>query len=399
MTSIICPKCSHKFPLSESLDKEMQQLLQANSDKVEHEKNALRLQMENYLKQKEEEYNNKAKDFDKERTLIAQQAKDKVNQEYTIRLQVLEQERNDKVKQVQEYEKKQLIFLREQQEVAQKLKNFNYEVEKQALINRKEIEQELLAKQNELVDLKLKEKDTQMESLRKTIEELKRKSEQGSMQLQGEAQELLLQQVLQESFKYDTITEVGKGVEGADCIQMVTSNTGQQLGSIIYESKNAKGWKNEWIEKLKNDKRNQKADIAILVTQAFPKQVTRFTEIDGVWVCSFGEAIALATVLRQGIVQVQAALKSQENKGDKMQMLYHFLTSNEFKNHLEAIMEGFVSMKDGVVKERLMMEKIWKEREKQIDKVLLNTSGLYGSLKGIAGNSIGNIPLLESGLN
>jgi hypothetical protein len=234
-----------------------------------------------------------------------------------------------------------------------------------------------------------------MDSLKKTIEELKRKSEQGSMQAQGEAQELMLEDMLKDHFPYDILSEVGKGVEGADCIQTICTKNGTECGAIIYESKNAKHWKNEWIDKLKNDMRNKKADIAILVTQIFPKNMTRFGEVDGVWVCNFSEVIPLVNVIRSGIINVHEVRKNQENKGDKMQMLYEFLTGNEFRGQVEAIVEGFVSMRNGITKERVTMEKIWKEREKQIEKVLISTSGMFGSIKGIAGASIGDIPLLD----
>jgi hypothetical protein len=187
-------------------------------------------------------------------------------------------------------------------------------------------------------------------------------------------------------------------VEGADCIQTVRNRNGQDCGTIIFESKRTKTFNNAWIDKLKADMRSQGADVAILVTQAYPKDQTCFGERDGIWICSFSEVLALTNALRHTIIRVSETTKAEENKGEKMQMLYSYLTGNEFRQSIETIVEGFLSMKNNITKERVQMEKMWKEREKQLEKVLLSTSGLYGSIKGIAGASIGNIPLLEDGL-
>jgi hypothetical protein len=245
----------------------------------------------------------------------------------------------------------------------------------------------------------MKELEKQLEDQRRLAEEMKRKAEQGSMQLQGEAQELLLEELLKDHFPYDNISEVGKGVEGADCIQTVHNHLGSECGKIIFESKRTKTFNNAWIEKLKNDMRSKKADVAILVTQAYPKEMSCFGERDGVWICSFSEVIALTTALRHTIMRVADTKKLEENKGEKMQMLYNYLTGNEFRQNIETIVEGFLSMKNAITKERVQMEKLWKEREKQLEKVLLSTSGMYGSIKGIAGASVGTIPLLEDGID
>jgi hypothetical protein len=228
-------------------------------------------------------------------------------------------------------------------------------------------------------------------------EEMRRKAEQGSMQLQGEAQELLLEEILRDSFPHDLVVEVGKGVEGADCMLIVRSNSGMEYGKIIFESKRAKGWNNSWIEKLRNDMRNKQADLAILVTQVFPKNMECFGEKDGIWICTFKEVAGLTSALRNAIIRIAETKKTEENKGEKMQMLYNFLTGLEFRQQIEAIVEGFSEMEQSIMKERIMMEKMWKERKKQLDKVLISTAGMYGSIRGIAGSSVRSIPLLEGG--
>ncbi len=417
MNNIVCPNCSHSFTISDTVDKELQEAraaakkevqaerekLQLQMDaerdameqKLETDKLSLRKQMTEYKEKKEAELEAKLKQWEIEKEAAANKAKQKVADEYKVRMAALEAESNEKTLKLQAAEQEQLAFLRKQEAFEKQKRDLDIEIEKRLIAERKNIEQEMLVQEKEVFDLKIKEKDTQMESMRKTIDELRKKSEQGSMQAQGEAQELLLEETLVEHFPFDTINEVKKGAEGADCILEVKDRVGQHCGSIIFESKNAKNWSNAWIEKLKNDKRNKNADIAVLVTQVYPKNVTQFCEIDGVWVCGYKDVLPLVQVLRMGIMSVHQVSRSQENKTDKMTLLYEYLTSNEFKGQIEVITEGFLAMRSSIDKERITMEKIWKEREKQIQKVLVSTSGLYGSVKGIAGASIADIPLLD----
>ena len=215
------------------------------------------------------------------------------------------------------------------------------------------------------------------------------------MQLQGEVQELLLENILHSTFPHDKIIPVGKGVRGADCIQTICNPFGQDCGKIIYESKRTNNFSMDWIEKLKHDMRSLGADIAVIVTQTLPKDMERFGEKDGVYICTFEEVRSLATVLRLSILKTFQITKSQENKGDKMHMLYDYLTSTEFNEQWKAIREGFMSMRLSIQKERDAMEKLWKAREKQLEKVLLNAAHIKGSVEGIAGADAVNLNLLE----
>ncbi|HVK97941.1 MAG TPA: DUF2130 domain-containing protein [Flavisolibacter sp.] len=380
--TIQCPSCKTEFALGEA--------------EAEEFKKELQQKMTSYVKQKEDEYLQKVAQFEKQKQLIEAEATRKVSEEMQSRIKALQEEAQVKTHQLQQLQKKELDLLRDKNELEQKARNIEIEIEKRLLENRKKIEAEAIQRENQLFDLKMKEKDLQLESMKKTIEELKRKSEQGSMQLQGEAQETLLEELLKDCFPYDDIKEVGKGVEGADCILTVRNNFGTDCGKIIFESKRTKSFSNGWIDKLKNDMRSQQADVAILVTQCYPKEMSCFGEKDGVWICSYTEVIALTTAMRHTIIRIAETRKGEENKGEKMQMLYSYLTSNEFRQQMEAIVEGFVSLKTSITKERMQMEKLWKEREKQLERVLISTSGLYGSIKGIAGASIGSIPLLEA---
>ncbi len=215
------------------------------------------------------------------------------------------------------------------------------------------------------------------------------------MQIQGEIQELELEAILKEVFPFDIISEVGKGVRGADCIQTVRNNFGQECGKIIYESKKTQSFSNDWIEKLKTDLRAQQADIAVIVTQVMPKDMTQFGEKNGVWICSFAEVRALSFILRHTLLKLHLAAKSQENKGDKMQVLYDYLTGNEFAEQWKAIREGFLGLKISIQKERDAMEKLWKAREMQLQKILLNATHISGSIEGISGLENVDIHLLD----
>jgi hypothetical protein len=377
-TNIKCPNCGHEFELNESLKNE-----------VEKE---LRGKMIDWQKKKEEEFEN-------QKSILISETHKKATDETATKLKSLEEEARIKTQQLKELQKKELDLLRDKNALEEKQKNLEVEIEKRFLEKRKEIEEGAIKREQELFDLKTKEYKLQMEQQQKLIEELKRKSEQGSMQLQGESQELLLEEILKENFPFDIIEEVGKGVEGADCIQLVRNASGVVCGRIIYESKRTKAWSNGWIDKLKADMRNSGSDVAILVSQVFPKDMEKFGEKDGIWICNFSEVSSVSYLLRNGILKIYEANKSQENKGDKMHMLYDYLTGIEFRGQMEAIVEGFMAMKQSIMKERIQMEKLWKEREKQLEKVLISTSGMYGSIKGIAGASIGDIPLLEGDTN
>ena len=373
-TEIKCPNCGTEFKLNESLKNE-----------VEKE---LRGKMMDWQKKKEDE-------FEKQKIALINDTLRKATDDTVVKIKALEEESRIKTQQLQTLQKKELDLLRDKNALEEKQKNLEVEIEKRFLEKRKEIEESAIKKEQEIFDLKTKEYKLQMEQQQKLIEELKRKSEQGSMQLQGESQELLLEEILQSYFPFDIIEEVEKGVEGADCIQVIRNNSDTICGKIIYESKRTKAWSNGWIDKLKADMRNSGSDVAILVTQVFPKDMEKFGEKDGVWICTFNEVSSVAQLLRNGIIKIYEAQKSQENKGDKMQLLYNYLTGIEFRGQMESIVEGFMAMKQSIMKERIQMEKLWKEREKQLEKVLLSTSGLYGSVKGIAGAGVSNIPLLD----
>jgi len=388
-TEIKCPNCGHEFEPTDSIREEVQKELRSKMSewqKQQQQKFEAQLLEEKKKTQKEtEELIRKSISADFEHKL---QIAEKNNKEY-----------EEKLKQARE---QQTEFLRKEQELKNKEAELELSVQKKLQEEREKLageirkleEQRIAAKETEF-QLRLKEMEEKLEAQKKLAEEMKRKAEQGSMQSQGESQELLLEELLKTSFPFDVITEVGKGVRGADCIQTVRNGFGQECGKIIFESKRTKDFANDWIEKLKADMRSQGADVAVIVTQALPKDMNSFGEKDGVWICSFNEVKPVVHMLRDAVIKIYNATRSQENKGDKMHLLYDYLTSREFAEQWAAIREGFMSMKISIQKERDQMEKLWKAREKQLEKVLLNAAHIRGSIEGISGTDV-DLNLLEN---
>ncbi|GAC1423298.1 MAG: DUF2130 domain-containing protein [Flavisolibacter sp.] len=415
-TNIKCPNCTVEFDVQDVLSADMEHKIKLQYDKQFQQNLALLNAEKKKLEEDQQLFEEKRK---KENEIFQQKlAQEKIKLESEILIQVrksmaeefenelhiLKTNAADSEQKLKNSRQKELEFLKKEQELKNKEQELEILVQRTLLEERNLLTQQIrkeesdrgMLKETEYL-LKLRELEKQLEDQRKMADEMKRKAEQGSMQLQGEAQELLLEELLKDNFPYDTIGEVGKGVEGADCIQTIRNLFGTECGKIIFESKRTKSFNNSWIEKLKTDMRSKQADVAILVTQVYPKDMGCFGEREGVWICSFSEVVALTHALRHTVLRIAETKKAEENKGEKMQMLYSYLTGIEFRQQIETIVEGFLAMKISLSKERLQMEKIWKEREKQLEKVLLSTSGLYGSIKGIAGASIRDIPLLENG--
>ena len=413
-TQIKCPNCSHLFQMEDAVSEEY--------------KKELREKMTEYIKKKDEELLKKQEEFLRKEQMLLQQAQQKeaeyagkladekvkiqksleenirksISADFENQVNLLQQSNKDNEIKLQEARSKQLEYLKKEQELKNKEQEMEIHIQQTLLKERQKIgeeirkleEQRTSARETEY-QLRMKEMEKQLEDQKKLVDEMKRKAEQGSMQMQGEVQELLLEDLLRGSFPFDMITEVGKGVRGADCIQTIRNQFGQECGKIIYESKRAQHFANDWIEKLKAEMRTQGAEVAVIVTQAMPKDMEQFGEKNGVWICSFAEVRALAHILRDGIIKIYNASRSQENKGDKMHLLYDYLTGQEFAEQWKAIREGFLSMRMSIQKERDAMEKLWKAREKHLEKVLLNAAHIRGSIEGIAGQDSIDLNLLE----
>lgn len=415
-TTIICPQCNHEFEpsdaIAQSIEKEMRGKLEVewrkrleglNADKQAIEQR--QKELEQRAQQQDEELKRRLEAEKKGiEELLAKQIGEKVQGDFAVKLRMLEDANKEQDAKLAEARQKELDFLKKMQELKTREHELEVEMQRRMLEERNKLGEQIKKEEEEknrlketAHQMKVKELEKQLEDQRKLAEEMRRKAEQGSMQLQGEVQELALEELLRSSFPFDLVSEVGKGVRGADCIQTVRNNLGQECGKIIYESKRTKEFSVEWIEKLKADMRSQGADVAVIVTQAKPKDMDGFGEKDGVWICGFNDVKALAIVLRDLIIKVYTATKNHENKGDKMTLLYNYLTGTEFSEQWKAIREAFMSMRTTIQRERDMMEKLWKAREKQLEKVLLNAAHVKGSIEGIAGMDNVDLNLIEDG--
>ncbi len=415
-----CPKCQEPIDVNEALYKQIEQENQnkflAQQKAFEKEVNEKRVQYQSYFKNleqkeevlKEREKEQKAK-FDEavkqasalalqdERAKIIEEARKNAFLEQQKGLELLQKELDEKSKQVQELHQKEAEIerlKRENNEAESRLKAENEKKLNEKLdLEREKIEKAL----HEKNELKFKQQEEQLEMLRNELKNAQRKAELSSQQFQGEVQELAIEEFLRQKFPLDCIEEIKKGQRGGDCIQVVHTREFQNCGKIYYESKRTKEFQKAWVEKLKSDMREIGADVGVIVSEALPKEMERMGLFEGVWVCSFEEFKGLSAVLREGVIQVGLAKKSQENKGDKMDLLYHYLTSSEFSMQVNAIIEGFEQLRADLESEKRAMARIWKSREKQMEKVFEGTINMYGSIKGIAGNAIGQVKALELG--
>lgn len=405
--SIKCPHCGQEVDISNALYSELEQKMQ--------KKYALE------VKKHREDYK-KAKDELKKQELQIQKKHDEFEKSLHVRLkEELTKERQrleiDVKKEIQNEQSLLIFKLKEQiEQKSEQLKDLNatkIEIEKlkrqkdeaeqiatlKAQQNLSEQLKEEKAKLTKLFqdenEMKLKQKDEQLNQIKRQLDEAKRKTEQGSMQTQGEAGELVIEEWLKLNYPLDEIEDIKKGQRGADCLQRVNTREMTNCGTIYYESKITKDFKPQWIEKFKSDMIEKAVDVGVLVTATMPKDMQNMGLLDGVWVCSFKEFRGLSAVIRENIINLAYALKSEENRSDKMSLLYGYLTSNEFSMQIESIVDGFTQMQSDLEAEKRAMARIWKQREKQISKVIENTTGMYGSIKGIAGNAVANVKSLE----
>jgi len=399
-TEVKCPSCGHSFPIEEVMAEEYKQ--------------QLRLKMQDYTRQKEEEFQKKEADFTNRekkqqeafeerlagekkalQLTLEENLRKSIASDFENQLLMLQNSVNASAEKLKESRQKELEFLQREQSLKQKEEEMELALQRKLQEQRAELSEQIRKQETEKYSikdtehqLKVKEMEKQLEDQKKLVDEMKRRAEQGSMQLQGEAQELILEEQLRSYFPFDLISEVGKGVRGADCVQTVRNQFGQECGRIIYESKRTTAFGGDWIDKLKKDMRAQAIDVAVIVTQCYPKGMDCFGEKDGVWICSFDEVKAVSYILRDGVMKLANLAKAQDNKGDKMHLLYDYLTSSEFSEQWKAIREGYMSMRVSIQKERDAMEKLWKAREKQLEKVLLNAAHIKGSIEGIAGTDV-----------
>jgi hypothetical protein len=400
---IVCPHCEKEIPLTEvlthqisdNLKKEMSRDIRKQEDLLATRKEELRL--------KEQALKRSASDMDvqvqklleEKQTEISAKAKKQAEAETETQLRAMQEELEEKSKKLDESQKTELDLRKKTREIEDREKSLELELEKKLADAVDAEKQKAIQSFQEAQQLKDLAYEKKIADMSKAVDEAKRKAEQGSMQTQGEVLELSLEDALIQAFRFDEIDPVGKGIRGADVIQTVKDKTLRPCGKIIWESKNTKVWSQGWIQKLKDDQVVAKAEIAIIVTEAMPADMTNFDVIDNVWVTTKALAIPLAVALRDSLINLSYARNSAEGMSDKMQFLYQYIIGPEFRQKVEGIIDTFDGMKSQLDREKRAMTKLWKEREKQIERVLENTSGMYGDFKGVIGTALADIDTLE----
>ena len=370
---IICPKCSHEIKLTESLAAPM----------LEDARKSFAKQLEDV----------KAKAQTEERQ--------KARQSFTADLEQRDREAQElkaslaeKEKRLTEAQKTQADFLKRQRELDDKTRELELTIEKRVNDSLVDVKMSARKEAEEHLKLKVMEKEQTITSMQTQIEELRRKAEQGSQQLQGEVQELQIEASLKSKYPSDTILPVPKGEFGGDTIQHVYHNSAL-CGIILWESKRTKSWSDGWLPKLRDDQRAAKADLAILVTSALPKGSSPLQYLDGVWVTGLEHVLLVAEALRFALRESAMARNSQEGRHTKTEMLYDYLTGPRFRQRVEAIVESFSAMQEDLDKERKAIMKQWAKRQEQIERVMSSTVGMYGDIQGIAGSSVPEIEGLD----
>ncbi|MBI4692079.1 MAG: DUF2130 domain-containing protein [Candidatus Terrybacteria bacterium] len=378
--------------LEEQLKDKNQKLSEANAEALK-----LRLDKKDFEEEKRNFELEKIRQIEAERKQIEDAAIVKFgqdNKKLQEQLEMIKKERETDIKLMEEKikdsevrledaRKNEIELRKEKNRLAQEKKDFELEKQRQLDKERKKIEEGASKKAAEAEQYKIAQLEKKLSDALKVNEEQKRKLEQGSQQTQGEILELGLEELLRNEFPQDEIIPVPKGVGGADIIQKVFTYSGIACGQIVWESKKTKNWVEGWVQKLKDDQRTIKANLAVIVSAVLPEDVKGFALRDGVWVCDIKLITALATALRINLESVTRERAMSVGKNEKMEVLYTYLTGVEFKQRVEAIVEAFSNMDEGLKKERMAYEKIWSEREKQIKKVITNTVGMYGDLSGL----------------
>lgn len=405
--TIKCPQCGFDINVSEVLTKqtedkmkieyqskfaEMEKLFNNKQKTLEIEKSKIIEEKEKQLETIDSLVKDKLKSLSKD---LEDKFRKEIENEKAGEIRDLENELNQKNEQLRDLNKAKAEIERLKREKDSIKEQIELEKEREMTLKLSEEKQKIRTQAEEEWQLKLKEKDKTIDDMNNQLKVAQRKAEQGSMQLQGEIQELELESLLRKTYPYDVIEEVKKGQRGADLIQIVRNEFGMPLGKIYYESKRTKNFENSWLQKLRDDNLEVKAETLVIVTEAMPDANSKFIYKDGIWICSFTEIKWLSLVIRQGLIEISRVNETESNKTDKMNLLYNYLTSQEFRGQFEAIIEGFKALQDSYNDEKLKMQKLWKEREKQLDKILTNCVHFYGSLKGIASTSIPDIKMLE----
>ena len=397
---ITCPECGEQIPLTKALAEEVEHKLKHKLDLQKKEYEAQLEKQEKSIQEKIDLEKKKLWKVAQEKATEKIEKESKAQKEESAKiLKELQDELKENTKKLEESEKHELELRKKARELEEKEKKMELEMARKMDEERKKIVEQTKKEDAEQQRLKMQEKDKLVEMMRRQVDELKRKVEQGSMQIQGEVQEDDLKELLSTTFVTDEISDVATGAKGADLVQKINAKIGKSAGTIIWESKNTKAFSDAWISKLKSDQGLVKADVAILVTQVLPKDMNGFGLKNGIWVVTYAHIIPLVNALRIQLIEVCKVKLSLVGRDEKMDLLYKYLSGPQFKNRVENIVMAFVNMKADLDTEKRSFNRIWGKREKEIEKVIMSTSNMYGDLQGIIGGSLPEIDQLTLGLD
>ena len=392
---ISCPKCGESISIDDVLTHQVEEKIKKNFEASYKIKEQELLQKSEKLEKQAAELAKNKIDIDSEvnqklasklaseRLEISKKARIDAEKEQSEKTALLEDELKNRDEKLKLATQNEIELRKEKIKLAEDKRVFELEKMRQLEEERKSIEAEASKKAAEEQQYKIAQLEKRLSDATKANDDLARKLEQGSQQLQGEIQELALEDILKNEFIYDEIVPVPKGISGADIIQKISDRSGNLCGQIMWESKTTKAWSDGWIQKLKDDQRAAKADLAVIVSTVLPKGMSGFGFRDGIWICDVKLVIAVASALRMNLESINREKRMSVGKNEKMEILYAYLTGVEFQQRVGAIIDAFNIMERGIKKERVAYEKIWSEREKQLKKVITNTVGMYGDLNGL----------------
>lgn len=398
---IECPGCGCEVPVTELLQaqlesqvrQEMQASLASQRKQLEQREAELTTAQEKLKHSSEQVQQQVAAALETERKKLSEEMLAKARESVQVELTDRNEELTELKQRLKESEKAELDLRRRERELKEQAERVEIEIERKLEAERGTVREEAMRQADEKYELKTAEKDKQIADMRKKIDELRRKSEQTSQQLQGEVQELALEERLRAAFPGDNIDAVGKGRNGADVGQAVCDPSGQAVGKIIYESKRTKNWNDDWLPKIRDDLRQSNADVAVIVTETMPEGITTIGCIEGVWVCRWDCVIGMASAIRSGLIEVAALQKANANRGTKVELLYDYFAGNNFRNRISGVVEAFQALQTDLVKEKAATQRQWAKRERQLERAIINMAGLYGDFQGIVGEVV---PALES---
>lgn len=394
--SVKCPDCGHEFSLSDavlgSVRDDLSRELKAG---IREREKKFRTQEEELRKRKDDLEDEIEAQVKKERATIETRATKRAAEAQGAKLQSMQEELNEKEAALKQTRAHAVELTRRERQLKEAQEQLQLELERKLNAERDKLKEEISRQEAERQSLVKDELKKKLNDALKANDDLRRKLEHGSPQAQGEVLELDIEKRLRALFPVDRFNEVPKGIRGADLIQIVKNEIGKGCGAILYETKRTRAWSKEWIPKLKKDLVTAKADIAVLITETLPDGIDRCELLEGVWVVHLSAVVPLVHSLRWSLHQITRAVSAQEGILDKQALLYQYFTGNEFHHRMETILTGLRSMQEDLEREKRVLTRHWAKREKQLEAVVLNLSGMSGDIQGIAGGEVGRLETID----